>query len=395
MVETPDQTIVLSPRQCQRCQQDLAEAPTQRLERFQVVDLPRLALAVTEDQAQVKVCPCCQAETRAALPEGMIPASVQYGKEIKALAVYLSIFQLLPVARVSQLLCDLFHTSFSQASVLEACQNSAQRVTPVQEQIKAAFQHSQMMHHDETGFRVLKKRWWLHVACPRAYTLYLAHPKRGDEALKAMNMLPGYQGISVHDTLAMSLSYPCHHALCVAHYVRELTSAHEPFQQSWAEPMQRLLRSIHLHVELARRDGASQIPEQDQHDYRQHYRHLVDIGLAANPPPTERTGKRGAIKKGEVLNLLLRLQHHEDLLLRFMTDVAVPFTNNQAEADLRMMKVRQKISGCFRTVEGSSIFCALRSYVSTMQKQGSHLLTALASTCTGTPLYPPLLRGTE
>lgn len=152
MVETPDQTIVLSPSQCQRCQQDLAEAPTQRLERFQVMDIPRLALAVTEYQAQVKVCPCCQAETRAALPEGMVPAAVQYGQEIKALAVYLSIFQLLPVARVSQLLSDLFNTTFSQASVLEAGQKSAGRVAPVLERIKTAFQHSRVMHNDERGF---------------------------------------------------------------------------------------------------------------------------------------------------------------------------------------------------------------------------------------------------
>jgi transposase len=135
------------------------------------------------------------------------------------------------------------------------------------------------------------------------------------------------------------------------------------------------------------------LPEQDQQDYRRRYQELVHIGLAANPPPTERTGQRGAIKKGDVLNLLLRMQQHQDLILRFMTDFEVPFTNNQAESDLRMMKLRQKISGCFRSVEGSATFCTLRSYLSTMRKQGVHLLTALASTCTGSPLYPPLLGG--
>ncbi len=391
MVEVPDQTIVLNPSRCQRCQQDLAEASTRRVERFQVVDLPPLVLQVTEYQAQVKVCPCCQTETRADLPEGMSPASVQYGPQIKALAVYLTIFQLLPVARVSQLLSDLFSTTFSQASVLATCQKSAQRLTPVLKQIRTVLQHSRVLHNDETGFRVLKKRWWLHVACTKEYTLYLAHPKRGDEALKAMEILPGYQGTSVHDSLSMYLSYPCSHAFCVAHYLRELTFAHEQFHQSWAEPMKQLLRSIHLQVEQARGDGMDHIPVQDQQDYRRRYRQLVDIGLAANPAPTERKGKRGAIKKSDVLTLLLRLQQHEDLILRFMTNFEVPFTNNQAETDLRMMKLRQKISGCFRTVEGSAIFCSLRSYLSTMQKQGVHLLTALASTCTGTPLYPPLL----
>jgi transposase len=257
----------------------------------------------------------------------------------------------------------------------------------VLQQIKTALQNSRVLHNDETGFRVLKKRWWLHVACTKEFTLYLAHPKRGDEALKTMEILPGYQGTSVHDSLSMYLSYPCLHALCVAHYLRELTFAHEQFHQSWAGQMQYLLRTIHLQVEHARAEGMDHLPQQDQQDYRQ----LVDLGLAANPPPTERKGQRGAIKKSDVLNLLLRLQQHEDLILRFMTNFEVPLTNNQAETDLRMMKLRQKISGCFRTVEGSAIFCALRSYLSTMQKQGAHLLTALASTCTAIPLYPPLL----
>ena len=134
-----------------------------------------------------------------------------------------------------------------------------------------------------------------------------------------------------------------------------------------------------------------QLLVEDQQAYRSRYRALVQIGLAANPPPTERTNERGAIKKSDVLNLLLRLQQHEELILRFMTRFEVPSTNNQAETDLRMMKLRQKISGCFRTVEGSAIFCALHSYLSTMQKQGVHLLTALASTCAGDLLYPPLL----
>jgi len=297
MVDAPDQVLVLHPSQCQRCQHDLAEVKPQRVERFQIVDLPKLALAVTEYQAQVKVCPCCQAETRASLPEGMTPASVQYGPQIKALAVYLTIYQLLPVARVSQLLSDLFGTTFSQASILEACQKSAQRVAPLLLQIKAPLQASRVLHVDETGFRVLGKRWWLHVACSQWFTFYLAHPKRGDDALLSMNILPTYQGTAVHDSLSMYLHYACQHALCVAHYLRELIGAEEQFGQRWAKQMQLLLRTIHLHVEQARLDGRNQIPEQDQQAYRHHYRELVHIGLAANPPPTQRTGQRGSHQK--------------------------------------------------------------------------------------------------
>jgi transposase len=155
--------------------------------------------------------------------------------------------------------------------------------------------------------------------------------------------------------------------------------------------MQHLLRTIHLHVEQAQAQGAIGLPEQDQQDYHRRYQFLVQVGLAANPPPTERIGKRGALKKSDPLTLLLRLQQHQALILRFMQDFEVPLTNNQAESDLRMMKLRQKISGCFRTVEGSATFCTLRSYLSTMQKQGVPLLTALASPCTASPLSPPLL----
>jgi transposase len=297
----------------------------------------------------------------------------------------------LPVARVSPVLSDLFHTTVSQASVQEACQSSAQRVAPVRERIRMAFQQSRVVPNEETGFRVLGKRWWLHVACRCAYTLSLAHPKRGDDALKAMEVLPGDQGISVHETLAMDVSSPCQHALCVAHDLRELTFAHEQFQQSWAEPMQRRFRSLHVPVEQARGAGKKHLPEQDQQDSRLRSRDLVEMGLAAHPPPTARSGKRGAIKKCDVLNLLLRQQQQEDLLLHFMTNFEVPLTNHPAETDVRLMKRCQKISGCFRTVEGSAIVCALRSSLSTMQQQGVPLLTALASTCTATPRSPPFL----
>jgi len=393
MVQSPDEIVALSPKACRHCQHDLTEAATCRSERIQVFDLPVMRLQVTEYQAEVKACPHCHRETLASLPDGITAQSVQYGPNVKALAVYLTCIQFLPLARTCQLLSDLLETSFSQGSVLAACQSSALAVQPVVEQIKGALQHSRVLHSDETGFRVEGKRWWLHVACTLFFTYYLAHPKRGNEATDAMGILPHYQGTNVHDSLSMYRRYGCLHALCVVHYLRELTYIHEHYHQEWAFQMQLLLRSIHQHVQHARAQGAEQLPHQDQRDYQHRYAHLVQMGLAANPPPTVRTGQRGAIKKGEPLNLLLRLREHQDLILRFMTNFEVPFTNNQAETDLRMMKLRQKISGCFRTIEGASMFCDLRSYLSTMHKQGIHLLTALRSTFRGDPLLPPLLAG--
>jgi transposase len=189
MVEHPDHMVLLTPERCEHCQQDLATAPLARRERVQKFERPRVCLEVTEYQVEVKRCPCCQTETRALLPDGLTPASVQYGPNVKTLAVYLACQHLLPLARVSQILGDLFGTTFSEASVLAACQQSARALILVLEMIKTALQKSKVLHNDETGFRVNKKRWWLHVAATGFLTLYLAHPKRGKEAIDAMGIL--------------------------------------------------------------------------------------------------------------------------------------------------------------------------------------------------------------
>jgi transposase len=391
MVEHPDQTVLLTPERCQHCQEDLSAAPLCRRERVQVFDLPSLGLQVTEYQIEVKACSCCQSETRADWPDGLTLASAQYGPNVKTLAVYLACLHLLPLARVCQILSDLFGTTFSQASVLTACQQSARAIAPVLEKIKAALQTSSVVHNDETGFRVNKKRWWLHVAATCWFTLYLAHPKRGKEATDAMEILPHFQGTSVHDSLVSYLQYSCIHALCLVHYLRELTFIFEHFEQGWAKEMKALLLQIKACVQQAREQGMTSLSQVTKQDFERRYRELVQTGMAANPPPQKPTGKRGRPKKSDALNLLIRLHQYQDMILRFMHDFDVPFDNNRAESDLRMMKLRQKISGCFRTQNGAAIFCDLRSYLSTMHKQGVHLLTALRSAIVGSPLLPPLL----
>jgi transposase len=391
MVQEPDQTIQLTPAHCQHCQHDFSGTSLSRKERVQVFDLPPLHLQVTEYHVEVKACPSCHCETRADLPEGISPASAQYGPNVKTLAVYLASLHLLPVARVSQILSDLFGTTFSQASVLAACQQSAGAIAPVLKKIHTALLRSPVIHNDETGFRIDNKRWWLHVAATRFLTLYLAHPKRGQQAMDAMEILPNFQGTSMHDSLSSYLRYPCLHALCMAHYLRELTFIFERYAQPWAQEMKALLLEIKACVDWAREHAMTTLPEAVIQEIECRYTFLVQTGMAANPPPPKRPGKRGAPKKSDALNLLIRLHQYHDLILRFMSDFEVPFDNNLAESDLRMMKLRQKISGCFRTQDGAAIFCDLRSYLSTMQKQGVHLLTALRSAIVGSPLLPPLL----
>jgi transposase len=208
-----------------------------------------------------------------------------------------------------------------------------------------------------------------------------------------MEILPHFHGTSVHDTFGSYQQYGCTHALCIAHYLRELTFIHERYEQLWAKEMKELLREIKACVDQGRALGHTYLPFPVQHAFAARYRRLVEQGLAANPAPERKQGQLGALRQGDARNLLLRLHQYQDQILRFMQDFAVPFDNNQAESDLRMMKLRQKISGCFRTEVGATIFCSLRSYLSTMQKQGIHLLTALCSAFMGSPLPPPLLEG--
>ena len=386
----PDTVIALAPPICEWCSQDLATVEVTREERAQVWDVPPLRLQVTEYRAQVKRCPCCEQETRAALPAGVQPAAVQYGPMTKALAVYLQCMHLLPYARTCQILSDLLGSSFSQASLQAALQDGSHHVEEALSLIQSGLISSPVLHNDETGFRVAGQRLWLHVAATKQLTYYQYHQKRGKEATDAMGILPQFQGISMHDSFASYLQYGCLHALCNVHYLRELTFIHEQYHQPWAKQMKELLLEIKAQVELARSQGKMTLPRAVRQEYEARYLALVEQGIAANPPPPRKKGTRGPLRGDEVRNLLHRLREYQGLILRFMHQFIVPFDNNLAEQDIRMMKVRQKISGGFRTPEGAAIFCRLRSYLSTMRKQGVHLLTALQHVFLGSPLLPSL-----
>ncbi len=390
MVAEPDTLIALTPPACEWCQQDLRTVEVTREERAQVWDVPPLRLQVTEYRAQVKRCPCCRAETRAAFPDGLQDASVQYGPMTRAVAVYLQCMHLLPYARTCQILSDLLGTTFSQASLQAALQSGSRHIEPALNVIKTALIDSQVLHNDETGFRVAGKRLWLHVAATKQLTYYDYHQKRSKAATDAIGILPQFHGISVHDSWASYLDYACTHALCNVHYLRELTFVQEHYRQPWAKEMKDLLLEIKAQVDLARAEGKAVLPRAMRQQYEERYQHLVEQGIAANPPPPRTKGTRGPLRGDDVRNLLRRLRDYQALILRFMHQFIVPFDNNLAEQDIRMMKIQQKIAGCFRTPEGATIFCRLRSYLSTMRKQGVHLLTALHHVFLGSPLLPSL-----
>jgi transposase len=389
--ETPDRVEpVPSAETCAGCGAALGEAGTAGEERRQVFDLPVLGLKVVEYRGQTKECPCCGRRNSALFPPEA-GAAVQYGPGIKALGVYLMDYQLLPYERTAQLLGDVFGRAPSERTLQTAAQECATALQPVEEEIKQGVQQAEVAHFDETGLRVEKKRGWLHVACTTALTFYAYHARRGKLATDEIGILPEFAGRAVHDGLTSYPQYGCAHALCNAHHLRELTFVEEQFHQDWAGQMKGLLLDAKTKVAQARGLGLSALPESEAADIERRYQAVLDQGFAANVAPevaVDQPKKRGRKKQSKAKNLLDRLDKHREEVLAFMRDFRVPFDNNLAERDLRMVKVQQKISGCFRTVEGAKMFCRIRGYISTVRKQGCGVLAALDGAVRGQPVHP-------
>ncbi|WP_236031670.1 IS66 family transposase [Ktedonospora formicarum] len=384
----PDQIVVHRPTHCTHCAFDLRLAPASRTTRRHVLDLPSQPLQVTEHQIQQVVCPGCGALCQAHFPTG-VSAPVQYGPSLQALAVYLSHVQLLPYARVSQVLEDLFDHRLSVATIEGFVIRAHRRLEPVEAALKEALVTQEVVHQDETGLYVQGKRHWVHVVSTPQLTHYAHHPKRGREALEAIGIAARLQGLSMHDGWSSYWTYGKGHALCNVHHLRELTFFAEEEHHLWASEMKVLLLLMRELVAQAKAQGWKAFPEHMQTILIEHYQQILEQGYQSVPaPPLARPGKRGKPKQHPARNLLDRLHTHADAVLAFMRDFRVPFDNNLAERDLRMLKVQQKISGCFRSVHGADAFCRVRSYASTMRKQGHHLLSALQTVLAGSPLFP-------
>ena len=388
----PDHVIIHRPTVCAGCGTDLQEAPDDAacgVTRRQVHDLPPQRLLVTEHQGLHQICPHCRKINRGTFPDA-VTQPVQYGPRLQGLCVYLQQYQLLPFARTQQLLSDLFDCPLSQGTLAAMLGRCHERLAPVEAIIRAALTAAPVAHFDETGLRQEGRLHWLHSASTRHLTYYAHHTQRGRVALNAHALLPGYKGTAVHDAFVSYFGYTdCAHALCNAHLLRELIALHEA-GQAWAGELATLLREIKHSVQSAQTAGHTQLAPAQEDAFRARYQTLLGEGLASNPPPVA-SGKRGRTKQSPAKNLLDRLRRHQSEVLKFMTDFAVPFDNNLAERDLRMMKVRQKVSGGFRSSKGTSMFCRIRGYISTLRKQGCALLPALQSLFEGDTFWPPVL----
>ncbi|MGZ3598688.1 MAG: IS66 family transposase [Ktedonobacterales bacterium] len=388
LVHLPDAVVEHRPECCMNCQAPLEGAPVVVRERRQVHDLPVLRLVIREHQALHVACPQCQTITIGSFP-AEAPSRAQYGPHLRAFAVYLVQQQLVPYGRVRSLLRDVFGQQLSLGTLVSWVQQAATTLAPVERAITAALRQAPLLHSDETGVRRTDTLAWAHVASTPRLTHYAIHAKRGGEALAAIGILPGFTGISVHDGwAAYRANATCRHALCNIHHLRELTFLEEQYQQTWAKDLKRVLLEMKTAADLARAQGCAHLAPAEREAFVARYRALLATGLAANPPPLRRPRQRGRVKQSPAQNLLKRLWLRQDQVLAFLDDLTIPFDNNQAERDLRMLKVQQKISGAFRSEHGAAAFARIRGYLSSLAKQGMALLPALEAIFGGQPLYP-------
>ena len=381
-VERPDRVVLHPVSLCCGCGQDLSNTPETDLQKRQVFDLPPLNLEVIEHQAEVKRCPRCAVVNCGEFPSG-VSQPVQYGAGVKGLLVYLNQEQLIPYQRTTALFADVFGQPVSQGTLLNANRECFEQLAGCETRIKQEIQQAAVVNFDETGLSENGKGIWLHSASTLTHTHYFAHPKRGKEAMQAAGILPHFQGTAVHDHWESYQSFEnCEHAFCNGHHLRELVRAIEQDDAQWAREMKYLLLDIKTTVDTARDEGKLELSASQIDDFNRQYRDIVNQGLQlylteprANAPP-----KRGRKKQSKAKNLLDRLDKYQTETLRFMTDFRVPFDNNQAERDIRMTKVKQKISGTFRSPSGTPYFCRIRGFISTLKKQGINALDALTHT---------------
>lgn len=383
-VSNPDEVAVHSPKTCSKCHSSLESAAVIAINKRQVFDIPPISVIVTEHQAETKLCPCCSTKNQAAFPEG-VTAYTQYGERVKAVAAYFLHQHLIPFERVSQLFEDLFNIPLSPGTCSNMDRRLYKNLEMFEKVLKAHLLACAVLHVDETGVRCNKKLHWIHVTSSETATFFGLHTKRGSEAIDDIGMLPLYRGSIVHDHWCCYFSYQqVRHGLCNVHHLRELKFVYEEEKSLWAKEMTNLLLKGKEMADKARAIGKEAIIPEDIALIEQEYVQViltashVYLGASKAEQPPDNAGKAG-------FNLLRRLLKKKDEVLYFMHNLAIPFSNNLAEQDLRMEKVKQKISGCFRTFSGGIISCRVRSYISTARKQGWNIIEALTEAVAGSP----------
>ena len=377
------------PAACAGCGADLAGADDAGVLRRQVHDIPQVTTRVVEHRLHKRRCGCGSVTTAAA-PAG-VSAPVAYGPNLRALAVYLVVFQHVPVERAARLIADVTGARCSTGWISGVLAQTAEALVDVEALIKTLITLEHLVHVDETSLNVAGGKRWLHVACTDKLTAYHLHASRGRAAVDEFGVLPGFTGVAVHDALSVydGADYrTATHALCCAHLARELVAAAETHpDQAWPKAALDALFDLNDAAHATRERGLTLIPPEIGDPLLENWRHAILCGLATHP-------RRDGRKQTKTRNLLERLRDRHEQVLRFAHDPTVPFSNNQAERDLRPVKTQIKISGCHRSATGARAWLRVRGYISTARKHGVNVLTALRDAITGNPWRPPVPAGT-
>lgn len=391
MSEHPDHVVNHAVDKCEKCNHSLKSEPLHDIESRQVFDLPPIKIEATEHRAEIKTCQHCSHINRAIFPQG-INAPVQYGYRLKAIVTYLRTYQLLPYQRTTELLHDLFNVNLSQGTVDNITRSSSDILLEPLKQIANLIVESPIAHFDETGCRVLNKTHWMHVASNSKVTHLEVRRKRGKEAIDDIGIFPRFKGRAIHDSFNSYFQYGGLHGLCNGHHLRELTYLYEQEDQLWAKQMKDYLKDVKKTVD-ATKGATDHLSRDETMNFETLYQLILEAGCYQNPPPERISrGKNtvGRQKKTKARNLLERFERRREEILAFMYDFNVPFDNNQAERDIRMAKVQQKISGTFRSEQGAMDFCRIRSYISTARKNSVNIIEAIFNALNGKPFIPTL-----
>ena len=387
-VAEPEHVVVHGLAGCPQCQTELTEVTVEGHVKRQVFDIPPASIEVTEHQVEVKQCPGCGVCVKGEFPSH-VTQPTQYGPRLKALACYLYSQQFIPLARIRELLTALYGHAPSEPAILAAVRQLASHTQASLEQIRQQLITAPVVHFDESGLRVDGLLRWLHVASTEKLTHYHVHDKRGHVGMRVAGILPHFKGVALHDYWRSYFKFrDCQHCLCNVHHLRELRFIVEQYEQTWAAQMERLLLDIKAEVASTSALHTALPPDRLAH-YEAQYDGLIAQGFADNPSAAKTEPRPiGRPKQSPPKNLLDRLHKHKADVLAFMYDFRIPFDNNLVERDVRMIKVQQKVSGCFPTLDGAHTFCAIRSYISTARKHGINAINAIYDAFLDQPFIP-------
>jgi len=355
----------------------------------QVFDIPTPKIFVKEFTTNEKVCPDCRKVHKTEFPEG-VTQPTQYGENMQSLMNYLTQYQLIPLERAAEAIGDITGQKISQGTLVNAAITLSNSLKDTVNEIKNKIKNSEVVHFDETGMRSNGKTEWMHAAVTETLTYYEIHQNRGEKAMTDIGILPNFAGTAVHDHWKPYYCFEqCTHSECNSHHLRYLKSIYEDYHQDWANTMSSLLIEINRKVESLKVQNLTEMPKEDLEKWHKLYHAIIENGIEENSQKSPVIlNKKGKPIKSKSLQLLMKLQKYDIETLAFMYDFNIPFDNNLAERSIRMQKLRQKISGCFRGKNGGNIFCRIRSYISTAKKNKINAMEAISTAVKGHPFVP-------